>query len=71
MSSTPEKIVANYDSKSKQSKQVASEMKKLSKGIRENVSRKKTYVFWYLHSCSKQTISKRYLVLIKRNSYKI
>jgi|TARA_B100001769_G_C22093412_1_gene589739 hypothetical protein len=29
MSSTPEKIVANYDSKSKQSKQVASEMKKI------------------------------------------
>ena len=29
MSTTPEKIVANYDSKSKQSKQVASEMKKI------------------------------------------
>lgn len=29
MSSTPEKIVANYDSKSKQSKQVALEMKKI------------------------------------------
>jgi hypothetical protein len=29
MSSTPEKIVANYDSKSKQSKQVASEMKRI------------------------------------------
>jgi len=29
MSATPEKIVANYDSKSKQSKQVALEMKKI------------------------------------------
>jgi len=29
MSTPPEKIVANYDSKSKQSKQVASEMKKI------------------------------------------
>tara|TARA_R100000900_G_scaffold142120_1_gene123662 strand:+ start:629 stop:1000 length:372 start_codon:yes stop_codon:yes gene_type:complete len=29
MSTTPEKIVANYDSKSKQSKQVASEMRKI------------------------------------------
>jgi len=29
MSATPEKIVANYDSKSKQSKQVASEMKRI------------------------------------------
>jgi len=29
MSTTPEKIVANYDSKSKQSKQVALEMKKI------------------------------------------
>lgn len=29
MSSTPEKIVENYDSKSKQSKEVASEMKKI------------------------------------------
>jgi|TARA_R110002153_G_scaffold89182_8_gene218502 hypothetical protein len=29
MSATPEKIVANYDSKSKQSKKVASEMKKI------------------------------------------
>jgi len=29
MSSTPEKIVANYDSKSKQSKQVALEMRKI------------------------------------------
>ena len=29
MSSTPEKIVANYDSKSKQSKKVALEMKKI------------------------------------------
>src|SRR5210317_1758013 len=29
MSTTPEKIVANYDSKSKQSKQVASEMKRI------------------------------------------
>jgi hypothetical protein len=29
MSTTPEKIVANYDSKSKQSKKVASEMKKI------------------------------------------
>jgi len=29
MSATPERIVANYDSKSKQSKQVASEMKKI------------------------------------------
>ena len=29
MSTTPEKIVADYDSKSKQSKQVASEMRKI------------------------------------------
>ena len=29
MSATPERIVANYDSKSKKSKQVASEMKKI------------------------------------------
>jgi len=29
MSATPDKIVANYDSKSKQSKQVASEMKRI------------------------------------------
>ena len=68
MSVAPDKIIANYDSKSKQSKQVALEMKKIVERYRGKRITKENVCILVSTLMLQANNLKLFLVLIRRNS---